>query len=236
MKIKILAATLFVIIALAVSSVTPVLALPPLPSAFHGTVKVDGANVPDGTHVRALVNGVPYADVTTATFSGESWYNLIVPGDDPATPGLEGGVQGNTVIFTVGGDYATQTGTWASGSSVGLNLTLSPTAVTLVAFSGMPRYTTARLDWTTANESDLVGFNVIRSETLNGVNQRRNVSLLQPAYPGQYRGSDYQFVDTVDQGQHYFYWIEMVRTAGGNILSEPIELDTDYLVYMPVLQ
>jgi hypothetical protein len=236
MKIKILAATLFVIIALVVSSVTPVLAVPPLPSGFYGTIKVNGSNVVNGTVVRALVNGVQYATAQTFTYNGESWYSILVPGDDPSTPSIiEGGVQGNTVVFAVADNDVAQTGTWASGTNIQLDLTLSPTAVTLVAFSGRPQYTTVRLDWTTITESDLLGFNVIRSETLNGVKQKRNTSLLQPAYPGQYRGSNYQFVDAVDQGHHYFYWIELVNIRGGNDLSDPVELTANYLMFVPLL-
>jgi len=233
MKIKILAATLFVILALAVSSVTPALALPPLPSGFYGTVKLNGNNVPIGIQVRATINGIAYADALTITFSGDSVYNLVVPGDDPATVGIiEGGVQGDTIIFTVDGNISTPTGTWLTGSNGPLNLTLSPTAVTLVAFSGTPQINTVRLDWKTAFEVDLLGFNVFRSETVNGVAQKRNVDLLQAVHSGL--GSDYQFVDAVDQGHHYFYWLELVFGDGSN-LSDPIELTTDYLMYMPLL-
>jgi hypothetical protein len=234
MKIKILAATLFVILALAVSSVTPALAIPPIPSPFYGTVKLNGNNVPNGVHVRATINGVAYADTLTLSYLSDSVYSLIVPGDDPATVGIiEGGVQGDTIIFTVDGNISTPTGTWHSdGLSQILNLTLSPTAVTLVAFSGTPQINTVRLDWKTAFEVDLLGFNVFRSETVNGVAQKRNVDLLQAVHSGL--GSDYQFVDAVDQGHHYFYWLELVFGDGSN-LSDPIELTTDYLMYMPLL-
>jgi hypothetical protein len=237
MKIKILAATLFVILALVVSSATPALALPPLPSSFHGTVKLNGSNVPDGTHVRALINGVVYADTLTQTYLGDTVYFFNVPGDDQATPGvIEGGVEGNTIIFTIDGNDATQTGTWHTGTSVNLDLTVSPTAVILVAFSGTPQYNTIRLDWTTVTEVDLIGFNVFRSETVDGVKQKQNVSLIPAVHFGHMEGSDYQFVNTVDQGHHYFYWLELVRTGSSNDLSDPIELTTDYVMFVPLLQ
>jgi hypothetical protein len=105
----------------------------------------------------------------------------------------------------------------------------------LIFFSGKSQYNTVRLDWTTLTEFELRGFNILRSETLNGVKQKRNASLLEPTYLGQNRGSEYQFVDPVDQGCHYFYWIELVN-LGSNDLSEPVELTTDYLMYMPLLQ
>jgi hypothetical protein len=95
-----------VIITLLLTIAPAVLALPPLPSSFYGTVKVDGANVPLGTIVSAWINGVWYAD--------------------PATPGtIEGGVEGDTVVFHIGGLEADETGTWHSGTNVQLNLTAS---------------------------------------------------------------------------------------------------------------
>ena len=49
----------------------PALAVPQIPASFYGTVKVNGANVPDGTSVQALIDGKVYADVLTQTYQGE---------------------------------------------------------------------------------------------------------------------------------------------------------------------
>ena len=98
-------------------------ALPPLPSSFYGTVKVDGVNVPAGTLVAAWIGGMKYAETIVSTFSGDTVYSLNVPGDDPATPGIiEGGNPGDTILFTIGSNPADQTGTWQSGANVQLNL------------------------------------------------------------------------------------------------------------------
>ena len=113
------------------------LALPPLPSSFYGTVKANGANVPLGTQVTAWINGVLYATATVNLYAGEMWYSLDVPGDDPATPGIiEGGVQGNTIVFRMGTQtIATQTGTWQTGINTNLNLSANPTAVNVQGLS-----------------------------------------------------------------------------------------------------
>jgi hypothetical protein len=101
-------------------------AVPPLPSSFYGTVKINGANVPPDTVVSAWINGVKYAETTVLLFSGDTVYSLNVPGDDPTTPGvIEGGVQGETVSFFIGSGAALQSGTWQSGSNVQLNLSRS---------------------------------------------------------------------------------------------------------------
>jgi len=117
---------LLLLLVLAVASAATVRAVPPIPSTFYGTVKVGGANVPDGTAVTAWISGNQYGPVAyTFTYAGESWYNIDVPGDDPETPGKEGGVEAETVAFRIGSSDAAQTGVWHSGVSALLNLTAS---------------------------------------------------------------------------------------------------------------
>jgi len=161
------------------SLVVPALADEPprLPSAFYGTVKANGANVPNGTFVSAWINGVKYAETTTflTTVNGQqtSVYTITVPGDDPTTPGVvEGGNEGDTVVFKVGGNLTDQTGTWHEGTDVQLNLTVNyaPTAVSVSPSGGsaMPAY-----------------FNPFYTayEDLNGWNDLRDVYLMWNTSP-----------------------------------------------------
>ena len=83
------------------SLVAGVEAVPPLPSSFYGTVKLDGANVPDGTVVSAWIRGVKYTETQTLTYLGDSVYAVRVPGDDLETPEVEGGVEGDTIILSL---------------------------------------------------------------------------------------------------------------------------------------
>ncbi len=103
----------------------PVLAFPPMPSSFYGTVKVNDADVPDGTIVKALINGKVFAQGKTQTYQGSSVYSLDVPGDDPDTAAIEGGIDDDKVSFTVGGTIVNQTGTWKGGTNVNINLSAS---------------------------------------------------------------------------------------------------------------
>lgn len=98
-------------------------AFPPLPASFYGTVKVSDANVPDGTLVRALIDGQVYAEARTQTYEGNTVYSVDVKGDDPATPEREGGSPEAVVTFEVGGVQAEQSGIWRSGTNVALHLT-----------------------------------------------------------------------------------------------------------------
>jgi hypothetical protein len=101
------------------------LAIPLLPASFYGVVRVNNANLPDGTLIEALINGVVYASTQTMTFEGNSVFTLDIPGDDPVTPVVDGGVDGDTIPFRVSGILADQTAVWRSSTNVELNLAVS---------------------------------------------------------------------------------------------------------------
>jgi len=105
-----------------------VLAIPALPSSFYGTVKLNSANVADGTLVQAFIGSLVVAQGYTQMFQGDSYYALDVPSDDSATPAIDGGREGDTIAFKVGGITAHETGTWHSGTDVQLNLTVTSAA------------------------------------------------------------------------------------------------------------
>jgi hypothetical protein len=105
--------------------VTAAWAIPPLPSSFYGRVKFNGGNVPDGTLVRALIDGQAYAEGRTQTYQADSVYTVDVPGDETSTTARDGGIEGDVIQFEVGGIIAEQTGVWHSGTNVELNLTIT---------------------------------------------------------------------------------------------------------------
>jgi uncharacterized repeat protein (TIGR01451 family) len=128
MRFKALA--LAVLLALMSSSVT-LAGPPPLPSSFYGTVKLNGANVPPSALISAWIDGVKYAETLTTVDAGDSVYLIDVPGDDPATPPVEGGRDGQVIVFRIDGITTSQTASWRSGSHSRLDLTssaVSPTA------------------------------------------------------------------------------------------------------------
>ncbi len=112
--------SLLVICAALFAVPSSVLAIPALPSSFYGTVKLNSANVPDGTLVQAFIGGLVIAQGYTQLFQGDSYYALDVPSDDTATPAIDGGREGDTIAFKVGGITAHETGTWHSGTDVQL--------------------------------------------------------------------------------------------------------------------
>jgi hypothetical protein len=88
-------------------------------------VKVNNANVPDGTVIQALIGGQVYAEGFSQTYQGDSVYALDVRGDDADTPAQDGGREGDTIQFKIGGAVASQTGVWHGGTNANLNLTAS---------------------------------------------------------------------------------------------------------------
>jgi hypothetical protein len=125
-SMKIRRITIGVILALALTlvNITSAMAVPPLANSFYGTVKVNGANVPEGTTVTAWCLGVQYASSSYMPYNGDTVYALNVPGDDFSTTSVvEGCTPGQTISFKIGQLVADQTWSWSAGSNIPLNLT-----------------------------------------------------------------------------------------------------------------
>jgi uncharacterized repeat protein (TIGR01451 family) len=100
-------------------------AQPPLPFTSRGTVKWNGEDVPEGTQVTAWCDGIQAGITYAETFQEESWYQIRVRSDDPATPEKDGCVNGDEVSYKVSADGlpADQTATWFTSVTVTVNLT-----------------------------------------------------------------------------------------------------------------
>jgi hypothetical protein len=111
----------------------------------------------------------------------------------------------------------------------------TPTAVTLASFSQGSLTNSVQLDWSTATEVGLLGFNLYRSDELGGVKQKLNLDLIPALTPGDLMGNAYQFTDgTAVSGQTYIYWIELVM-QDGNQLSDPLTLLVPYWLRLPMV-
>lgn len=105
-----------------------VLAVPPLPSSFYGTVTLNGSNVVEGTVIEALINDKVIGESQTLIYEGKSVYAIDVNGDDSSTTQVEGGKEGDVIYYRIGGLIAQETGTWHSGVNSELNLTINAQA------------------------------------------------------------------------------------------------------------
>jgi len=100
-------------------TVTPVGANPPC--RFHGTVKLNGANVADGTVITAIISGDEFTTTTPAVYGTSTYAIKIVPAQSASYS------EGAIISFKIGNYTASQTGAWETGGNVELNLTASST-------------------------------------------------------------------------------------------------------------
>ncbi len=148
----------------------------------------------------------------------------------------------NSPIASPDGRYLQYRGTFTSDNTgvtptlenVTITYSNAPTAVVVSSFTGSSHMGTAQLDWVTANEVELLGFNLYRAETLDGARHKLNANMIPAEHSGQIIGASYQFIDAVEQGKRYYYWLELVTTHGTELL-EPLAVDTDYLIRLPLM-
>jgi len=100
------------VVACSLIAAAPALAMPPLPFGPWGAVTIDGSPAPDGAAVTAWIAGVQYGP---AALTSAGYYSIEVPGDDPDTPGKEGGANGEVIVFYVNGRRAAPTAIFQSG-------------------------------------------------------------------------------------------------------------------------
>jgi len=90
---------------------------PGLPCRFHGSVQVDGEDVPDETVITATIEGDDYTTTTPSDY-GASTYSLEIAPAEGTT--YEDGAE---IAFTVDG-AAAGTSTWEAGGNVELDLSV----------------------------------------------------------------------------------------------------------------
>jgi len=126
--------TLLIALVLLLLAGAPAWAVPPLPSSFYGRVTLDGEHVSPGVLVSAWINGVKYATTNVVSYEGHSAYAINVPGDDADSPGVEGGVEGDIVVFYVADWRAIETAVWHSATSVEHDISALSTAPDRIYF------------------------------------------------------------------------------------------------------
>lgn len=90
------------------------------PCRFYGAVQVDGYDVPDGTVITAIIEGVPYSTTTPEAAYGSSTYVLKI---EPSAGAFYN--YGTQIYFKIDDHVAKETATWESGNNTELNLTAS---------------------------------------------------------------------------------------------------------------
>jgi len=110
-------AVMAVALSILVSSIASAQAPPQLPCRFHGTVRVGGEEVWEGTTITAKIQGDTYQAVTPSRYGPSTYVIDVAPGEGTTY------VQNASVSFWIGPLRASQTGRWEAGGNVELNLT-----------------------------------------------------------------------------------------------------------------
>ncbi|MCP4716937.1 MAG: hypothetical protein GY868_17570 [Deltaproteobacteria bacterium] len=96
------------------------------------------------------------------------------------------------------------------------------TAVLLESLAAEPGCDYVRIVWTTSDETDLFGFNLLRAETLDGTYERINPHVIY-GEGGEGIGADYDFEDAVvTAGRRYYYKLEAIDVFGERTLDGPL--------------
>ena len=133
---------------------------------------------------------------------------------------------------------------WYTTVSDGVHTTTSPTwwfsiaeptPVRLAGFNAMSLPQGIQLSWQTAQEVDLLGFNLYRAEALDGPQVMINPQLIAAINPGQLQGNAYRYVDpTAAAGKVYFYWVEWVSSRDSERFGPLSASLAPYAVWLPI--
>jgi hypothetical protein len=108
--------------------------------------------------------------------------------------------------------------------------TPSPTLITLASFIAIPRDLSVMLKWSTASETETIGFNLYRSQSNNGNYTKINSSLI-PAKGSPTQGGTYEFIDAnVQNRKTYYYKLEDIDLNGNSTMHGSVHA-TPRLVY-----
>lgn len=147
---------------------------------------------------------------------------------------------GDSPILTINSDLAFTLDATAGGSFA----TTSPkstTAVTLAAFVAIGAEGKVLVQWQTASETNMIGFNIYRSEDPDGAVQASFTKLNEKLIPSQavspMLGASYEYVDTsVQPLVIYYYWLEEMDVSGTGSLHGPVSAGSSgHRLYLPRL-
>lgn len=120
--------------------------------------------------------------------------------------------------------------------SVTITANEHPTAVAISAFTARKPGSEILIDWTTANELDIISFNLYRSQTNDTTTaDTLTQSPILARSPGSLEGNSYRFVDTkIEASTTYYYWLEVITRSGATTILGPASAG-GYTVFVPMI-
>jgi subtilisin family serine protease len=135
-------------------------------------------------------------------------------------------IQSGATPFPEGSTCTTSTcGSGILNMAEALNHIIS-TSVDLISFNVNTRTKANVIKWTTATETNNLGFNLYRSRTKDGKKIKINKDLISTLVPpGSPFGADYRYRDGgARPGVRYFYWLEDVDLDGQTQMYGPVKV------------
>lgn len=111
----------------------------PTSALFRGAARAYGADAPAGTTVAAWLGNTPVVTSTVFLSSTSHVYELLVPGDDPATGAKEGPAEGEALRFRLGGVTTNEGDIFHNGETRVLDLNASRLEICLSAYRDLDR-------------------------------------------------------------------------------------------------
>lgn len=171
----------------------------------------------------AVTFGNADAEFTCFYEGGENTYKVAIVGFMPV--GQDESC--SEKVYTQSGStgiFISEEGSTNCGCLFAMVTESNPTAVDLIFFDAESVPEGVKVSWETATETDNLGFNLYRADSLASEKVQLNDTLILPNVPpGSPFGATYEFVDTgATAFQTYFYWLEDIDTSGEITLHGPV--------------
>lgn len=112
-----------------------------------------------------------------------------------------------------------------------------PTAVELAEFNAAEQTNAVLLNWSSASELSIMGYNLYRSTDQMLVGTQINTEMIPAKNPGQLEGAFYEFLDdTALFGQTYFYTLQVIYSDNSTQWSDQVTaIPSGYKIFAPIL-
>jgi len=147
---------------------------------------------------------------------------------------------GTNASVTQGVDEVQRSDDNTPPASYDFGFAVMPTGVTLRSLYAVPQGGAIEITWSTATETDLLGFNLYRSEGIEGVPVHLNEITLQAQNLGSPLGAGYSYLDqSAVKGVTYAYWLELIDVAGateqhGPVIARVPDEPGGFQIYLPL--
>lgn len=169
-------------------------------------------------------NGEPLENLLVLHWEEDNWYAL----NGAHTRGGSGDAQWVSV-------------TGVDAYSPFILASTDPTSVTFLFFTAARTNEAVTLNWETASEIDLLGFNLYRATSPGGERVKLNAEVIPLNGPGGVIGGSYTYIDTdVSSDLTYYYWLEgldlnsRIKEVVGPVIAN-VPLTLPYQLFIPIL-